>query len=138
MPFAIEVWPERRRAVVRCDEPTRLECCRSVIRDLAREPGFRPEFTVLADLREIVWVPAMDETRVVADLLHDHRDDYRSRIALVVRPGVRYGVARMLATLAHLRGLDMEAFTELEDARLWLDRAHPPETPLDEASAQHA
>jgi hypothetical protein len=75
---------------------------------------------VLLDARDLTLLPSPAETEVLAGLLANQRVLGRHRVALVVRAGTQYGVARMVCTLAELRGADAKVFMEEPAALAWL------------------
>jgi hypothetical protein len=79
-------------------------------------PDFRRGTPILADLRRGIGVPPPGTSAVVAQTWKQLAPV--SKIALVVPPGVAYGVARQVAI--HSEGR-IEAFTELDEALAYLN-----------------
>ena len=77
---------------------------------------------VLVDARQSKANPPFDEMVQTAMFSQSIADDIGPRIALVVEGALRYGLARMLSSLAGTDGkLVFQPFREVESARAWLD-----------------
>lgn len=92
----------------------------AALSDLACSPELAPGIPVLLDARDLTLLPNPAEADVLAGLLANQRVLGRHRVALVVRAGTQYGVARMVCTVAELRGADAKVFTEEPQALSWL------------------
>ena len=66
------------------------------------------------------WALRPDNAYLLAGLLANQGVLGRHRVAHVVNAGTQYGVARMVCTLAELRGADARVFTEEPQALSWL------------------
>ena len=92
----------------------------AALRDLACSPELAPGIPVLLDVRDVTLLPNPAEAEVLAGLLANQGVLGRHRVAVVVNAGTQYGVARMVCTLAELRGADAKVFTEEPQALSWL------------------
>ena len=92
----------------------------AALRDLACSPELAPGIPVLLDVRDVTLLPNPAEAEVLAGLLANQGVLGRHRVAVVVNAGTQYGVARMVCTLAELRGADGKVFTEQPQALSWL------------------
>lgn len=92
----------------------------AALNELAGGPALMPGIPVLLDARDVTLLPNAAEAEVLAGLLANQRVLGRHRVAVVVRAGTQYGVARMVCTLAELRGADAKVFTEEPQALSWL------------------
>lgn len=81
--------------------------------------GF-PHGRVLVDVRSMVGLPSASDTREFGRRLGAAPGLEFTRMALVARPGVHYGVARSIALLASSHGRMVEAFTTIGEAEAWL------------------
>ena len=92
----------------------------AALRDLACSPALAPGIPVLLDARDLTLLPNPAEAEVLAGLLANQGVLGRHRVAVVVNAGTQYGVARMVCTVAELRGADAKVFTEEPQALSWL------------------
>lgn len=74
---------------------------------------------VLVDARELDLDLPSREIEQIADWHASPLGEARTT-AVVIRPGLGYGLVRMLSALAEGRGVRMAAFTDYEDALAWL------------------
>ena len=98
-----------------------------------RDGGHDPSFAHVVDWRDLASLPSEFEVHELAQLIlmSVARRGGLNRRALLVRPGVQYGVARMLQILLdETDGLaELQLFADLESAREWV------RSPRSEASA---
>jgi hypothetical protein len=92
----------------------------AALRDLAGTPELAPGIPVLLDVRAVKLLPNPAEAEVLAGLLANQGVLGRHRVAVVVNGGTQYGVARMVCTVAELRGADAKVFMEEPAALSWL------------------
>lgn len=92
----------------------------AALRDLACSPELAPGIPVLLDARDLTLLPNPAEAEVLAGLLANQAVLGRHRVAVVANAGTQYGVARMVCTVAELRGADAKVFTEEPQALSWL------------------
>ena len=92
----------------------------AALRDLACSPELAPGIPVLLDARDLRLLPNAAEAEVLAGLLANQGVLGRHRVAVVVNAGTQYGVARMVCTVAELRGADAKVFMEEPAALSWL------------------
>ena len=89
-----------------------------LLRDLARDVP--PGEPLLVDLRGVSVLPDTTEVDLLANLLASRYGFRRSRVAVLVDDGAQWGVARMIATMAELRGGHAKAFQDEEVALAWV------------------
>jgi hypothetical protein len=115
-----------RATVVGTGAPTMSETEAAVLH-LARDPGFRPGYGVLLDVRDMSYIPSWADAQAYQRLFAGLRATYTGGLALVVSGTAPYGVARMMSVMFGFIGVQLGAFTELGEATAWLDRlAHAP------------
>ena len=93
---------------------------RESVRTLSRDGSVAEQQPVLIDLRRVRFLPTTPEAEAMADELSSMDVLGAHQVALVVQLGAPYGVARMVCTLAELRGGRVKAFTDDRAAVDWL------------------
>ncbi len=93
---------------------------RESILSASRDGSLAENQPVLIDLRLVRFLPTSPETEALADELSSSDALGRHPVALVVQSGAQYGMARMVCTLAELRGGKVRAFTDDRAAVDWL------------------
>lgn len=126
MPYDVDIDPARRRITVRAYGPSTFEEARASADSLIADPEFEPRFAILVDGRELEYLASYADALQFRDMFHRLRTSFRGPIGVVVQGTARYGVSRMIATLADLVGVRMEAFLSLPEAEAWLDERHGP------------
>ena len=89
------------------------------------DPRFLPGTSLLLDVRRSADNPSSDEFRRRTELLGRRTArGLASRCALVIGPKPhQYGLARMASVHSETKGIELEIFTEMEEALGWLERA---------------
>jgi hypothetical protein len=82
-----------------------------------------PGASVLIDIRDLTELPSRGEAGAIADGLATVQVVGGHRMAILARAGAQFGVARMVSSLAELRGASLGAFTEEGEALQWLGSA---------------
>ena len=122
MSYRWTIDPRRGRAtVVGTGAPTIIETEAAVLQ-LARDPGFRPGYGVLLDVRDMSYIPSWADAQAYQRLFAGLRKTYTGGLAVVVSGTAPYGVARMMSVMFGFIGVQLGAFTELGEATAWLDR----------------
>ena len=94
-------------------------------KEIARSPGFEPDFDALFDLAAVKNVAILAETiRTVAESTVFAP---RIRRAFVTSGPAVYGLMRMLGGYLGNRGGEIEMFQDRAAAERWLDRLPPPQ-----------
>lgn len=125
MPYVYSIDTESRVVTVTGEGAADFASTAAMVRVLVSDPAFRPEYGILCSVRDLVFVPSLEDARGFGLLFLELRAFFRGRIAVVVQGAARYGVARMISTLVELRGVEMAAFTDPAGARRWLDELPP-------------
>jgi hypothetical protein len=120
MPYDIRIHPEIRRIVVRAYGPSSFEEARVSADALIVDPLFDPTYAILVDGRELEYLASYHEAIMFRDMFDRMKTSFRGPIAVVVQGTARYGVSRMIAMMADLVGVRMEAFLALPEAEEWL------------------
>src|SRR5688572_28299297 len=86
--------------------------------DLKADSNFDPTFNQLLYFRDVTLVDVKPET---INYIAEHRIfDLSSRRAIVVKPGLQYGFARMFKSLRQSEDKNIEVFLDLAEALNWL------------------
>lgn len=87
------------------------------------DSNYDPSFARLIDWRDLSGAPMTADVELLAYLTASSAGGATAgRRAMLVRPGVQYGVGRMLLTLIRIRGCEVafELFNERSAAETWL------------------
>jgi hypothetical protein len=110
-----------------------LETSKEFFLKLARENAAPRQYDLLIDLRRTTGNLSFPEIAEVVKLVIEHRDSFRSKIAILTTPGVKFENAKFAALYANNRGFQVAAFTEFEETMNWLMTLY--ETPSEEGGA---
>jgi hypothetical protein len=97
-----------------------LETSKQFFLQLARENAAPRQYDLLIDLRRTTGHLSFLEITEVVKVVIEHQDSFRSKIAILTTPGVKFESARFGALYANNRGFHMAAFTDFEEAINWL------------------
>ena len=99
-----------------------------LITTIAQAVEGRPDWGILADLRENRSLPTPAIIQQLVQQIGTDYPDFRGRVALWTLPGMKYNLARLFASTAKMKGHSVGAFLEEIEALSWLKRkvsAHP-------------
>ena len=120
MPYEYRIDRDAHRIHVRAwGQSTFEEGCEAA-EHLVADPDFIPALPILCDARGLEYLATYKEALAYRDMFERLRASFRGPIAIVVEGTARYGVSRMVASLAQLAGVQVEAFRSVEDAEAWL------------------
>jgi hypothetical protein len=97
-----------------------LETSKQLFLRLARENAPPRQYDLLIDLRGTTGELSLPDITVVVKVLIEHRDSFRSKIAILTTPGVKFENAKFAALYANNRGFLVAAFTDFEETINWL------------------
>jgi hypothetical protein len=97
-----------------------LETSKRFFLRLAQENAAPRQYDLLIDLRRTSGILSFSEITEVVKLLIEHRDSFRSKIAILTEPGVKFENARFGALYANNRGFQIAAFTDFEETINWI------------------
>lgn len=85
------------------------------------DPHFLPGYKLLMDVFESEETRSYQEMEQIAELLGSH-PKFGKKCALLVNPEhvVRYGLGRLLSTLAEFKKVDFSIFFNLDDAKKYI------------------
>src|SRR5262245_41304457 len=97
-----------------------LETSKQCFLERARENAAPRQYDLLIDLRSTTGHLSLAETTEVIKVLIEHRDSFRSKIAILTTPGVKFENAQFAALYANNRGIQVAAFTDFEETINWM------------------
>src|SRR5262249_18133223 len=97
-----------------------LETSKQIFLKLAQENAAPRQYDLLIDLRRTISILSFPEVLEVINVVIDHRDSFRAKVAILTEPGAKLENAQFAALYARNRGLQMEAFTDFEETMNWL------------------
>ena len=116
MGYRWTVDPAHRLVRVTGSGPADREQTAAAIRAVAGDPAYRSDFNILFDVRDLDYIPSLEDAWHFQHVFRSLHESYRGTIVMVVTGTVRYGVGRMVGTLLGLVGVRMETFQEMADA----------------------
>jgi hypothetical protein len=81
------------------------------------EPSARD---ILIDTRQKTGYLTLADITELVNLMIEHRESFRSKLAILARPGLGFDHAKFMELYATNRGFLVAAFTDFEDAINWL------------------
>jgi hypothetical protein len=97
-----------------------LETSKQFFLKLAWENAGPRQYDLLIDLRRTTGNLSLSEVIEVAKVVIEHRDSFRSKIAILTTPGVKFENAQFGALYAGNRGFQVAAFRDFEETINWL------------------
>ncbi len=109
------------RIVSLTGEPSSLEVWKQTLLALFADPDFEAGFNFLSDRRRSEEPRSPDFIRAALAFLGSHADKMgRYKWATVVSTTVAYGMGRMAQILSERTNVEVEVFTDIDEARRWL------------------
>lgn len=123
MPFELKVTPGESLARIHARGKEDFPSTLAAMREMANDPRLQPGMGILLDARELDYLATPPEVSNFAapDALPAMFG--KNRLAILVRRGAQFGVARVFAAKAEAAGAVVEVFAEEEIALAWLRRA---------------
>jgi hypothetical protein len=119
MPLRYEIVAAERHVRIEGRGSVTMPGMIAVVERVAADPGFKPEFTVVFDLREASYAADLQDGDALAAILRQKKSDFRSRFAVVVPESLHF-LAKLYCQLANIAGFDrIRCFTAMEEARQW-------------------
>jgi hypothetical protein len=97
-----------------------LETSKQFFLKLAQENAAPRQYDLLIDLRRTTGNLSFPEIAEVVKLIIENRDSFRSKIAILTTPGIKFENAKFAALYANNRGFQVAAFTDFEETINWL------------------
>ena len=98
----------------------------AALKRLGEDPGLLPGMPVLMDIRELEYLATPPEVAAFASNTPAPGLFAGRRVALLVRRGAQFGVAKSFADKSEQAGAQTEVFTEPDLALAWLRTDAPP------------
>jgi hypothetical protein len=119
MPFSFEVDKDARVAYVRSWGSFEAEGNLRAPLELARDPGYEPDFGVVFDLRDLLHEPRSQDIVEMTRNFLSLREHYRHRVGVVVSKRLALS-AELAAAIAGAGGVPIQIFAELDEAFAWV------------------
>ena len=117
MPYTYEIDVERELVAVVFSADATLAEAEAAMTQVHADSRHSLRFSRVYDCRAVTRLPPLSELRGVAELFRRRVDPtVDARRAIVARGGAPYGLGRMLQTLLDLIGLELQVFTDLDEA----------------------
>ena len=88
--------------------------------NLIRDPDFREGLSILVYDKQSDYNPGTFDIVNAAEHMDGLMKSFSPRIALVVTEGLKYGFGRMLEMYCNIKNIELRVFTELDQAKSWL------------------
>jgi len=93
---------------------------KEVMLRLAMENTRPCQYDILIDLRGTTKRLSHFDLANLVQVMIDHRESFRSKLAILVEPGERFDDAKFMELYAVNRGFQVGAFNDFEEAMNWL------------------
>jgi hypothetical protein len=123
VPFELKVTPGETLARIRGWGKEDFASTLAGMRAAAEDPRLLPNVPVLLDARDLDYLATPPEVSSFAAPDAMPALFGRHRLAILVRRGTQFGVARVFAAKAEAAGAEVEVFVEEEFALAWLRRS---------------
>src|SRR5262245_50429454 len=97
-----------------------LETSKQALLKLALENSTPSKSDILIDARGATSHLTIFDATDLVQVMIEHRDSFRSKLALLTVPGQRFDKAKFMEIYANNRGFDVAAFKDFEEAISWL------------------
>ncbi|MGH9939704.1 MAG: hypothetical protein ACREAM_25975 [Blastocatellia bacterium] len=97
-----------------------LEASKQVLTKIASENSAPGQYDILIDARQTTGNLSFTDITELVDVMVEHRDSFRSQLAILARPESTLEVARFMELYAGNRGFNVAAFKDFEEAINWL------------------
>jgi hypothetical protein len=127
IPYRYEIDTDRDLVIATFFGDASLADAEGCVAQLQHDPRHSPSLARVYDCRAVTRMPPVSELRMVAELFRRSVDPtVPVRRALVVKPGAYFGLGRMLQALLDLIGLELNVFSDFDDAVAWVTHRPSP------------
>jgi len=121
MPFTYSIDAEQRFVQVTAHGRITPEEAFGTFDEVAAHPDFGRNMRVLSDHRELETIVSVRFVKAFMGRIQAYRNLFRgSKWAFVESGAVRYGMARMASILSDPTVIELRAFRDVGEARVWL------------------
>ena len=126
MPYRYEIDVDRRVVIATLWGSASIVDVRAIMAELYADPKHSFSMHRVYDCRDLTRLPTVGEIRGVAEMFRQRVDPgIKARRAVVVNPGAQYGLGRMFQALLDLVGVELNVFSDLEEAITWAAEPGP-------------
>jgi hypothetical protein len=97
-----------------------LSASKRTLLNLASLNAAPRQYDILIDTRQKTGYLTLPDIVELVDLMVEHRNSFRSKLAILVREGPEFDHAKFMELYASNRGFRVAAFTDFEEAINWL------------------
>jgi len=97
-----------------------FEASKKALLKLASENSAPRRHDIMIDIRQTYGHLTLPEITEVVDVMIEHRDSFRSKLAILALPGLGFDHAKFMELYASNRGFQVAAFKDFEEAINWL------------------
>jgi hypothetical protein len=108
-------------AIVTCEGDFAMDNIRDIVEWVTTEESLPERIKLLIVDRSTNFDPSTVDLEDIAAIYGSIKERISSRWALVVAKEYHYGLGRMYSVFAERYGMDARVFTDVEEARAWLD-----------------
>lgn len=87
---------------------------------LASENAAPRQYDILIDVRRATSKLTFTDVTELVNVMIEHRDSFRSKLAILTRPEATLEVAKFMELYAGNRGFQVSGFRDFEEAMNWL------------------
>lgn len=121
MPFTYSIDGKRSFVLVTAHGKITPEEAFGTFDEVAAHPDFGRNMRVLSDHRGLDTIVSVSFVKAFMARIHSYRELFRgSKWAFVESGAVRYGMARMASILSDPTVIELRAFRDMGEARVWL------------------
>ena len=120
MSFSYTINQSEKIARAVAEGTVNVESCIEIMKRLADDPAFKPDYNIFVDLRKMDYLPSNDELEEIIATLATLKEVYKSKIALLVEGKIQLFIAKLACLLSKRSRFKIEPFTEIEQAESYL------------------
>jgi general stress protein 26 len=115
-----DIKPLEKRAEVIGHGTSDFSDLMTTMRQLAADPRYSSSFNVIADFREVNYLPTFGELRKIASAFGQLRSAFKGRVAIVVKNSSQLKLGRFANILARMIDFEISVFQDSHLAFDWL------------------
>ena len=97
-----------------------FEASKEALLKLASENSTPRQHDIMIDIRQTHGHLTLAEITELVDVMIEHRDSFRSKLAILALPGLGFDHAKFMELYANNRGFQVAAFKDFEETVNWL------------------